>query len=85
MHTAAASASATQTVSGICLAALTERDRRLNEERAATATQTLAQQLAESPSALTVQQSHATRAGTRNDITCTWCLKPRHSLIGSSS
>jgi hypothetical protein len=78
MHTAAASASATQTVSGICIAALTERDRRLNEERAATATQTLAQQLAESPSALAVRQPQPARAGSRDDITCTYCLKPRH-------
>ena len=65
-------------MSGICLAALAERDRRLNEERAATATQTLAQQLAESPSALAVRQSQAARPGTRDDITCTYCLKPRH-------
>jgi hypothetical protein len=72
------SAATGQTVSSICLATLTERDRRLNEERSAANTLAIAQQLANSPSALAVrEQTAATRAANKL-ATCTWCLKRGH-------
>ena len=78
IHTAAAG----QTVSSVCIAALTERDRRLNEERSVVATQSLAlsQQLETSPSALAVReaQAAAARAARKASMTCAFCRKQGH-------
>ena len=81
LHTSIHSAATGQTVSSICLATLTERDRRLNEERSAANVQAIAQQLANSPSALAVRdaQAAAARSGsTKPIITCTFCSKTGH-------
>jgi hypothetical protein len=53
------SATPTETVSSVCVAAVAERDRRVNEQRTLAATQSLAQQLADSPSALAVREQRA--------------------------
>ena len=69
-----------ETVSSVVVAALAERDRRVNEQRTLAATQSLVQQqLAGSPSAFAVreQQEAAARAA-RKRATCTWCLKRGH-------
>jgi hypothetical protein len=75
------SATPAETVSSVVIAALAERDRRVNELRTLTATQSLVQQqLANSPSALAVreQQTAAARAGRRPIITCAFCSKQGH-------
>ena len=75
------SATPAETVSSVVIAALAERDRRVNEQRTLMATQSLVQQqLANSPSALAVrdQQTAAARSGRRPIITCAFCSKQGH-------
>jgi transposase InsO family protein len=73
MQSASASDANPLTVSGVSLAILVERDRRLNRERA---NQTLIDTQASALAA--AQRQHMSNRRERDDVTCTYCGKPNH-------